>query len=293
MPGYLTAILHNRKITRMGFIKNIRSAIFDPEFYQRIKNGKLSDVFKYFFLLTLLLSIINTILLSQELLIRVPAEIKNFVSQSVNSYPPNLEVSVNDGQASTNAEEPFFVPFPETDNEYAGINNLLVIDTKTPFSVTQFEQYKTLAWLTKDSLFFQNREFDQRSIPLTDVENFTVSRQFIDDLANKINPWLSFVGPLLLVIVFIGMLIGFIFNLVYMLFLAVLVYFLSAIFKWRLSYKTAFITAIYASTLAFIVDLILFNTGLFTGFFGFPFLFTLIALCVATINFQNIDKPSR
>lgn len=276
----------------MSFFKKVQSSVYDPHFYSKLKAQGLGTTLKYFFLLIALLTVVNTALLSYELLVRVPESVRNFVAESVKSYPADLEVDINDGQVTTNTQEPFFVPFPEATDEYNGINNLLVIDTKTPYSSSQFDQYKTMAWLTRDTLFFQNREYDQRSIALNEVEDFKVDKGFVENIATQVNPWLNLVGPFLLIVVFIGMFIGFIFNLTYLLFLAVFIYFLSAIFKWGLSYSTAYKTAIYASTLSFIVDLVLFNTGFYTGFFGFPFLFTLIALCVTTINLQNFQEKS-
>lgn len=276
----------------MGFFLKIKSSIYNPDFYSKIKNLSLGESLKYFFLLALLLTIANSIILSYELGIKVPQQIKDFINQTISSIPEDLEVSIDNGQVSTNKQEPLFLPFPQFDNQIPqdNLNNLLVIDTQTPFSATQFGQYKTLFWLTKDSLFYQNREFDQRSIDLSKSDNFIINRNVITDWIGKINPWLNLLGPILILLVFTGLFLGFSFNLVYFIFLAILIFFLASIFKWGLSYPEAYKTAIYSSTLSFFVDLILFNTGLYTGFFGFPFLFTLTSLCVTTINLQNFDK---
>lgn len=276
----------------MGLFQTIRSSVYDPNFYSKIKNQGLGSSLKYFFLLILILAGINTLVLSYELGFKVPQEVRSFISQSVNSLPADLEVDIDEGQVTTNATEPFFIPFPQFDGDLnrENLNNILVIDTKTPFSASQFNQYKTLFWLTRDSLFYQNREFDQRSIDLSKVENFKINRTFVEGLVGKASPWFNFIGPFLILAVFVGIFLGFTFKLVYFLFLAVLIYFLSSIFKWGLNYSNSYKTAIYASTLSLFVDLILFNTGIYTGFYGFPFLFTLTSLCIATINLQNSDK---
>lgn len=276
----------------MGFLKSIRSSIYNPGFYDKIKQLGLGTSLKYFFVLILVLTLINTLILSYELAIKVPQEIKDFIGQTVNSIPEDLEVTIDNGQVSTNTQEPLFLPFPQFDNETPqnNLNNLLVIDTQTPFTATQFDQYKTLFWLTKDSLFYQNREFDQRSLDLSKLDNFTVNRTIIADWVGKVNPWLNLLGPILILLVFTGLFLGFSLNLIYFLFLAVLVFFLSSLFKWGLSYSASYRVAIYSSTLSFFIDLVLFNTGIYTGFFGFPFLFTLTSLCITTINLQNFDK---
>lgn len=290
----MTPLKLGLKIVSMGFLQKIKSSIYNPKFYSKIKQQSLGSTLKYFFLFILVLTIINILALSYELGVKVPEEIKNFINQTVNSFPSDLEVDINHGQVTTTAQEPFFVPFPQSINEAKAqdLNNILVIDTKTPYSSTQFNQYKTLAWLTKDALFYQNRDFEQRSLDLTKVNNFKVNRTVIESWISKFSPWLNTIGPILIILTFIGLFLGFTFNLIYLLFLAVLVFFLSSIFKWGLNYSASFKTAIYASTLAFILDLILFNTGIYTGFFGFPFLFTLTALCITTINLQNFDQKS-
>ncbi len=279
----------------MGFLKTIRSSIYDPEFYKNISKRGLGSSIGYFFLIALLLTIINGLVLANGLLVAAPKELTKAISDTVNAYPADLVVEIKDGKVSTNTEEPLFVPFPEGGTEVEGktINNLLVLDTKTPYSASQFEQYKTLIWVTEDTIFYQdNNEFSQRSIDLSEVKNFKVDRGTINYWVQVINPYLKFVGPTLLAIVILGMFIGFSFNLVYFLFLAVLIFFLSSIFKWGLKYGDSYKTAIYSSSLAFFVDLIIFNTGLYTGFFGFPFLFTLISLCVTTVNLQNNNSKS-
>ncbi len=277
----------------MSFLQTIKSSVFNPEFYSKIKDQSFGSVLKYFFLLILVLTFINSLLLSYEIIITVPGEIRKFVNGTLNSFPADLEVSIDNGQVSTNTNEPFFVPLPSFGSgEQSKLNNILVIDTKTPYSATQLNQYKTLSWLTRDSLFYQSREFDQRSIDLSKVENFTIDRQFVLNIVNKINPWLNFVGPLLLLLIFLGLFLGSGFILIYFLFLAVFIYFLSSIFKWGLSYSASYKTAVYASTLGLIIDIILLNTAPYTGFSGFPFLFTLVSLCIATINLQNVIKKS-
>lgn len=282
------------KIVTMGNLGKIKSSIYNPDFYSKIKQQGLGTALKYFFLFILLLTVVNTLILSYELGIKAPQEIKSFVNQSIMSFPSDLQIGVEDGQVTTNAQEPFFVPFPQLDyeTEYGDLNNILVIDTKTPFSAAQFDQYKTMFWLSKDSLFYQNREYDQRSIALTEFDNIKIDRPFVQSLADKADPWLNWIGPGLILLTFLGLFLGFSFNLTYFLFLAVLIFFLSSIFKWGLSYSASYKTAIYSSTLAFIVDLIIFNTGLYTGFFGFPLLFTLTALCISTINLQNFQEKS-
>lgn len=279
----------------MDFFKTLKSSVYDPQFYRNISKRGLSSSIGYFLLVALLLTIVNGLLLANDLLVTAPRELAKGITDAVNAYPANLVVEINNGKVSTNAEEPLFVPFPEGGTEIDGknINNFVVVDTKTAYSSAQFEQYKTLVWVTEDTIFYQDsNEFSQRSIDLSEVNNFKLDRETINYWVEVINPYLKFVGPTLLAVVVLGMFIGFSFNLVYFLFLAILIFFLSSIFKWGLKYGDSYKTAIHSSTLAFFIDLAIFNSGFYTGFFGFPLLFTLISLCVATINLQNTVSKS-
>lgn len=279
----------------MDFFKTLQSSVYNPQFYRSISKRGLGSSIGYFLLVALLLTIVNGLLLANDLLVTAPRELTKGITDTVNAYPANLVVEINNGKVSTNAEEPLFVPFPEVGTEIDGkkINNFVVVDTKTAYSAAQFEQYKTLVWLTEDTIFYQDsNEYSQRSIDLSEVNNLKLDRETINYWVEVINPYLKFVGPTLLAVVVLGMFIGFSFNLVYFLFLAILIFFLSSIFKWGLKYGDSYKTAIHSSTLAFFIDLVIFNSGFYTGFFGFPFLFTLISLCVTTINLQNTASKS-
>lgn len=277
----------------MSFLRAFKSSVYDPAFYKKVQSKSLGWVLKYFFLLIFVLALLNTLFLSYELLVKIPFQAQKLLSELINSYPSELKINIDKGQVSTNAQQPYFVSLPKNTDEQINpesLNNILVIDTNTPFSSTQFNQYKTFFWLTKDSLFYQNRGFDQRSLDLSEVDNLKIDRGVVQNIANKIQPLLNILGPILLIIFFIGLFIAFTFNLIYLLLLAVLIFLLSSIFKWGLNYMASYKIAILSSTLSYFVDLILFNTGIYTGFFGFPFLFTLTSLCIATINLQNFEQ---
>ncbi len=276
----------------MNFLQTIKSSVYNPQFYESLKKKSLGSTIKYFFLLILIVTLLNVLLLSYSLLVQIPQDLKVFINQAVTSYPSDLVVEINNGIVSTNAEEPFFVPFPATDQEASeGYNNLIVIDTKTPYSAAQFTQYKTVGWLTRDSFFYQsNNNNEQRSMALTEIGNFILNKDLVNEWVSKASPWLNAVGPLLMIFMFLVFFIGLTFKLLYFFILAALIFILSAVFKWELTYKTSYITAIYAATLGLFMDTAVIATSTYTGFTGFPFLFTLITLCVATVNLQNSPR---
>jgi len=120
---------------------------------------------------------------------------------------------------------------------------------------------------------------------LSKIDNLTIDRNLVNSLVKKISPWTKFIGPLLGIIIFIGIYLSYDFRLFYLLFLALLLWLLSKAFKKNLSYGKSYIMGMYAISLGLIIETIL---GVFSGwthFSGFPFMLTIITLVVVFINY--------
>jgi|SRR3989344_6030007 len=277
-----------------NFFQNIKNSVYSPSFYKQIPDSGFGKAFKYYFLLAFVLTLLTLIPLLRGLFIQTPATVQDMLTQAVNYYPQELEVTVKEGSASTNAAEPYFIPAPEEEVSANSLNNLLVIDTKTPYSSEQFEQYKTAAWLTRDTLFIMGGadRVDIRALKLAQVEDFKVDKPVIESLSDKISPFIKFVGPFLFLLTLLGVYLYYTFSLIYILILALVIMLLGKVFKWNLSYGSSFKTAIFAVTLAFFIELIINTLAPYTNFRPFIFMFTLITLAVITINHQNSSSKT-
>lgn len=269
----------------MNFLKKVVSSFYCPPFYQEVIKQSFWRALGYYLLLTLILTLIGLASLFQTIGQQVPLTIQSFSKQAIDFYPSELVININNGQVSTNVEEPYFVSLPATDIKIDQPNNLVVIDTKTPFSSTQFNQYKTLAWLTKDGLFYLNSNKGEiRGMDLSKVNEFKVDKNLVQDLANKFTPWLKFLGPLLLFFAGLGIYLSFSFRLIYLLILSLIVWVVLIVIKRRLGYKQLYKMGLYALTPALILDQIIGLTRNFTNLYGFPFMFTIISLAVIFFN---------
>ncbi len=272
-----------------NFFKNIRESIYSPIFYKHIPHLGLGKAFKYYFLLSLILTLLTLIPIVEGIFIKTPQALQDLITQTVSYYPSELEVNVKEGSASANVVEPYFIPAPQDEVTADSLNNLLVIDTKTPYSSEQFDQYKTAAWLTRNTLFVRGGtdRIDIRAIKLDQVKDFKVSKMEVQNLADKISPYIKFVGPVLLLLTLLGIYLYYTLNLIYILILALIIMLLSKVFKWNLNYTSSLKTALFAGTLAFFIELVINVLSPFTNFNPFIFMFTLITLAVITINHQN------
>lgn len=263
----------------MNFFKNIVRSVYSPEFYQTVVKNSFGKALGYFLLFTLVISVIQ-ILWATPGILKFPGEISKFVDEAYKSYPGDLELSVKSGQVTVNVEEPYFI------KDDKGIN-VLVIDTKTPYSATQFEKYATAVWVTKDSIFYVDSNSNGvKTQSLTQFPDTTINRDTISMLIEKVKPYIQYVVPAAIVgglLLFYSLYSG---RLLYLLFLALLVWIVMKVMKKNLTYGQSYKVSMHAVTLAFVVDLI----STLVGWGGFPFLFTLLSLGVVIVNFRTVKK---
>ena len=267
----------------MNFFKTIKNSIYSPSFYQQIPTRSFKSSFGYFLLLVLILTAIKSLTLIGPLISELPNQLQTVIKETVNCYPKDLEIKITNGQISTNVKEPYFIDSCGTEPETN--QPLLVIDTQTPFSKTQLDQYKVTAWLTKDSIIYKKSDLETRSYSLTEIKDFKLNKTFIDSLSNMIAPWLKFVGPAFMFVAFIGIYLSYDFKLIYLLILAIVIWLIATIFKRDISYGQSYKLGLYAITLGLIVELLASLTSNLTRFSGFPFMFSLITLGVVFINY--------
>ncbi len=267
-------------LTGMNFLRTIQNSIYSPKFYLVILKKSFKASLGYFLLLALLLTIIHLITLINPLFVTAPKKIQEFAGNLVNCYPKDLEINIKSGQASVSATEPYFIKSCEGDKS----QNLVVIDTKTPFSQTQFDKYKTLAWVSKDSVIFHKNDLETRTYSLNKMKDITLNKTVLDSFIQTLNPYLKFVGPILLFFSLIGIYLSYIFRLIYLLLLSSLIWLLGKLFKYNLGYIQAYKLGLHAITLGLFVELLVDLTAHWTGFYGFPFMVSIFTLAAVMVN---------
>jgi len=259
----------------MKFIKTIRDSVYGPSFYQSLNSVTVGKSIRYFLLVSLILGFISAIPM-------VPDIFAFFSSTTVNNivqtYPADLEINIRDGKVSTNQTEPYYLK----DTLSSGKDNLLVIDTKTPLTGTQFADYSTYVLLKQDYAIVANNQGD-KIISLSTVKDFTLTQTAIASVAEQIYPYLTTIAIVASILFWLVMFVANACTLIYVLIAALLVLWLTKIMKRGLSYKESYKTAVYAATLPIIVSTLL---GLFGV--GMPFLtYSLLLLIVVYINLRN------
>lgn len=273
----------------MNFFQTIKNSIYSPDFYKSIPKKPFKESFLYFLLLALILTTIHVLTFAGSLLINTSKAIQQLASETISCYPQDLEIRITNGVASSSAKEPYTIPPCEA---LASYEKNIVIDTTIPFSQEKFDEYNAAIWLSKTELVYRESKLETRSYSLSQIKDFTLNKQIIDSFYKKFTPIISFIGPMLVVLSFIGIYLSYILRLIYLIFFAVLVWVLSKLFKSVLSYGQAYKISLYATTLWLVLGIIIEIISRWTNIPNFPFMGTLVSLGVVIVNLFSSKQKS-
>jgi len=279
----------------MEFFKNIKNSIYNPDYYSGVISKPFSYSLKYYFLFVLLIAFVSMILLSFTVVPKIKFLTDIFSEKILQYYPDELEIVIKDGKASTNVQEPYFIKAPpgwekETavpDKKILGIENLLVIDTKTPFSIERFKDYKAFCYLAEESLTCYDEDQALKTTLLSKVPNVTINENFISSFIGKIEPFFKLVYPLLAIAVWFGISVVLFLRLSYLLLAAFLIWGVAKIKKVEIGYKKSYQFSMHLMTLPIIITCLI---NYFLSFvkinLSFPFFFTILLVIMAAINLK-------
>jgi len=276
----------------MNFLKQIRDAIYNPKFYKQIPGQKLETGIVYFLKLIVLLAIVHALLLTFPIFIGITELTNKGLPKIISQYPENLQVKISSGKASTNVAEPYSYPLPPTDGAKTP-KNLITIDTKTPYDPSQIKQYDSVILLKKDAVYFQSGKQGVRSYPLSNVKDLVLDRQSIGDFLNRVSPYFKFIAPVIILLVFVLFILGGLFRLIYLFFLAAVLFITSRIMNQNFTYTQSYKISLYAVTAGILADTLINLTFPLLHIYGFPFLSTIISAVVFILNFRSVEGAEK
>ncbi|MBI4038849.1 DUF1189 family protein [Candidatus Daviesbacteria bacterium] len=272
----------------MKFFKTVQDSIYSPQFYSAILTKSFKSSLGYFLLLILFLTVINLLTLIKPVFIEAPLAIQSFAQTMINCYPKNLEIKISNGQVSTNVSEPYFISSCEGNKS----KDLMVLDTKTPFSAAQFESYQVSTWVTKDAIVYKKNDIETNTYNLNKIKDFKLNKELINSYYQMFSPYLKFAGPILIFLAFVGIFLSYDFRLLYLLLISSLIWLLGKILKYNLVYGQSYKLGLHAITLGLIVELVAGLIQPWTHFAGFPFMVSILTLAVVFVNLILPKKTS-
>jgi hypothetical protein len=270
----------------MELWRHIRSSIYDPEFYRGLPYKPASLSWKYFFSVVVVLDLIITAILAVFLIPPATSFLHNLGPKLLDAYPADLIITIRDHRAASNVQGPVAIRLPagigfeRSEGQAPPPANLLVIDTQQPATLDGFTGYDTLALLTANAVIYRDSQ-GIKVQPLDQIPDFQLTKQLLASYVGKFDPFVKFVGPLIVLGIFGVFFFILLFELVYLVVGALLVWLVAAVKKFKTTYWTAYRLSLHLITPWLIVS------ALFTvlGIRGrVPFLGTVLLVIAAVVN---------
>jgi len=282
-----------KKVEKIGFLRAIPASIYSPKFYATISQRSFWQAFKYFLgILTLIL--LGLMVVGGIFVMKYKDEAMAKFRSVPENYPEDLVITMQGGKLSTNATEPFMVPVPESwrDLTLKGVEmkNLIVIDTKTPFSLPKMKEYETFIWVGETNVFVNSdqevRIYDLSTVPDGQVTKETIGVMWVymENILGKMMIGVVIVG---VIGYYIGMIVW---KMLYLCFFALLAVILAGILKTKLMYGDCYKMGFHILTVGFLLTFLIELTGRWTHFTGFWLLPTLVMLLMLGANLWEAKR---
>jgi hypothetical protein len=276
------------------FWQKIRDNIWNHAYYEEILAKPLASSFKYYFKMILWLALIYTALCSVLFLPEFVSTARQVVFNVAQSYPADLKITLRDGQASVNIPEPVIIPLSDVEkdifknikNKIGAPANLIVIDTRTEFALTEFSNYRSLFVLKKDSLIGMDSNGGVR-VSKIPTGSIVISSVEIKSIAAKIQSMILILAPLSVLAIYLFGILFFIFTIGYLILIALFAWLLLYVAKRDLTFKQSLGVTLHACTLALLINFFIFV--LYPSLsINFPFL---VAFTLLITYLNLIRKP--
>jgi len=288
-----------RKLQTFWYV--LKNTFTSPSYYRDILKAPFNFSLKFFYFYFLFFSLFITCFISAAF-IPLHSPLKKLPDTLTAAYPKELVITVRKGQASTNVNEPYAIPLSQfkslfnekdiqTENK-KDLKNLLVIDTKKG-AIEDFNQYQTVALLTKNHISYIGRNSQIESQSLSELKDFSINKETVKNISSKVAVFIPFILPMLILLVFIGTLLFLPFaKLLYLVFGAFLIWITAKILSRPLSYKKSYQIGLH---LIIVVSTFFGILSLFTINLQFPFAqsLLLIILTLIVLPHNKTAKVSR
>lgn len=241
------------------FLYSLQKSFTSPSYYADILRAPFSFSLKYFLFYFFLYAVVGTVFLG----IQIVPPMDRFLSvlpQRIESvFPAELEIVIKDGELSTNVSEPYSVPLKVLEDAfsdqvlgastvYGPVENLLVIDTKG--RIEDFHKYQTMMLLTRTHVIVYDKNDAVKMYSLDSSMDVTINRALVSSAVQKITPYIKYVVPATVTVIFLFFLIcmpGY--YQFYLMFFALLFWILSRISRLDISYFKSYQLGMHMCTI--------------------------------------------
>jgi len=274
----------------LNFVRKVTDSIWSPGFYAGITTVTFGSALRYFCAFALLLVVIRLVPFVVGGVVLLPL----LTTGLADLYPPDLELRVTRGVVTTNVSEPYFIPMPDYVALADGPRNIAVIDTQTPPSLAQLDEYQAAAWIHSDAVYVRGEIAGELvPLPIDEDADLVIDRKTFDGYVADAQPWILVLGGVGLVAALVALYASFMLRLLYLLAAALLIFGLARMLRYPWSYAESYKAGLFAMTAAFLVDLAVDVAGLVSPIAGFTNMFTLVTLATVAFNLAVARRRER
>jgi hypothetical protein len=277
----------------MSILKEIKNSLSNPDYYRDLIDVPFGKSLKYYAALVMLISIIVTIV-GSALIIPIFNRLAFSLKETVlSSYPDDLQISIDKGTVKTNVPEPYTFSVPSAyQSEALNTKNLLVIDTASEGSPETLESYDTLVLLAKDRVVYKENPSANGGVIIRILDknmNLVLNKLSVSKFFTSIEPYYKYITPIIVLGIFMGVVLVMLGAMLYLLFIALIVWLVAMLNNWKISYLKAYQLSLHFATIGFIVAWL--GVILFPGGALFVLLVaTIILLALVTFTTTQISK---
>src|SRR3989344_1396928 len=232
----------------MNFLNNIKSSLYNPQFYASLKERSLGYSFKYFFFLVTILSFLLAFVWGSIL---APLFSGENLKKLVDYYPVELTVAIKGGIISSNVTEPYIIKVGSALSKENDHVNIVVIDTKNAFSLELFKKYDTSVWIGRDFVVSSKNKNQTELNDVSQIPDFSLNRERLLHWVDVIDSYHWALSLGLFAVLFLAFYALFIFQLIWLLIMALFVLLVGKLRKRQLSYKNSYKISLHAATIPF------------------------------------------
>lgn len=255
------------------FWRTLKKTFTSASYYQDVLKSPFSFSLKFFFCFIVLYALVATAFITVRYLAPLNRYIVNLPQLVQSLYPPELVITIKNGETSVNVPQPYAIPLEKVETIFdnwkqrqvlgAGtdtIKNLLVIDTAG--SVDNFNRYSTYVLLTKTSISAKRNQNSIQTYPLDKNTNLIINQKVIATIVNRFTPYLNKALPILIAGTFLITLFFFPINrLAWLVLFALIIKLVSRLFSFVLTYQQSYQIGLHfivvSTTITSLADLFL------------------------------------
>ncbi len=285
------------------------TALTKPRSYSDLMKRSFWGGYGYLYLLFFVVVLIKSVQFGAEMLQSLPkieASLPEVKQTIVNAYPSGLVVEIKNGQASTNAVEPYTLTLKQVYPKLREKDNVRLLTIDTQATADDYERYGSFVLLTRNNVIYPARNESSRKMgsyeitPLSSMkEDLIIDQSLYSLLTAKALPYVDkvpgflrvFAVVAIVVFPFVGSLFMVNASLLYLLLMTLVVWIVGKVMKSGLGYGALYKAGLYGLTLPIVAQEVASLLRLqIPGLYNLLFIGWMI--CVLTLNRSGIYTQS-